>query len=75
MAETITVRGEGITVDLLLWRKYGVRSRSVVEATFALNPGLAALGPILPLGTLVTLADLPAAATKVDERLAISLFD
>lgn len=74
MAETITVRGEGITVDLLLWRKYGVRGRGVVEATFALNPGLAALGPILPLGTLVTLADLPA-APKVSERLAISLFD
>lgn len=74
MADTITVRGEGITVDLLLWRKYGVKGRALVEATFALNPGLAALGPFLPLGTTVTLADLPA-ASAVDERLAISLFD
>ncbi|WP_439604743.1 tail protein X [Shinella sp.] len=74
MAETVIVRGEGLTVDLLLWRKYGVKGRALVEATFALNAGLAALGPVLPLGTSVTLADLPA-APKVNERLAISLFD
>ena len=74
MPETITVRGEGITVDLLLWRKYGVRGRALVEQTFALSPGVAALGPVLPLGTVVTLADLPA-ASQVDERLATSLFD
>ena len=74
MAETVIVRGEGLTVDLLLWRKYGVKGKALVEATFALNAGLAALGPILPLGTSVTLADLPV-TPKVNERLAISLFD
>lgn len=74
MAETVIVRGEDLTVDLLLWRKYGVKGRALVEATFALNPGLAALGPVLPLGTSVILADLPA-APAVNDRLAISLFD
>jgi phage tail protein X len=74
MAETVIVRGEGLTVDLLLWRKYGVKGRALVEATFALNAGLAALGPVLPLGTSVTLADLRRRrrSTSVSR---ISLFD
>lgn len=58
--ETITIRGEGITLDLLLWRKYGVRGRELVETTLALNPGFAALGAFLPLLTQVTVPPLPA---------------
>jgi len=58
--ETITIKGEGITLDLLLWRKYGVRGRELVEATLALNPGLAGLGPFLPLLTDVVVPPLPA---------------
>ncbi len=59
MAETITVRGEGISLDLLLWRRYGVRGQALVEQALELNPGLSALGAILPLGTVVILPDLP----------------
>jgi len=58
--ETITIKGEGITLDLLLWRKYGVRGRELVEATLALNPGLASVGPILPMLTVVIVPPLPA---------------
>lgn len=60
MNETITIRGEGISLDLLLWRKYGVRGRELVVAALDLNPGLAAMGPILPLGTVVAVPPLPA---------------
>jgi phage tail protein X len=60
MNETITIRGEGISVDLLLWRKFGVRGRELVETVFDINPGLAALGPFLPLGTTVIVPPLPA---------------
>lgn len=62
MNETITIRGEGISLDLLLWRKFGVRGRELVEATLGLNPGLAALGAVLPLGTTVKVPPLPAAS-------------
>lgn len=73
MAETITVRGEGISLDLLLWRRYGVRGQSLVEEALDLSPGLAALGPLLPLGTMVTVPDLPPApATPV--RRIVSMF-
>lgn len=72
MAETITIRGEGITLDLLLWRRYGVRGQTLVEATLDLNPGLAALGPVLPLGTSVTIPDLPPATQPM--RRYVSMF-
>jgi phage tail protein X len=60
MSETITIRGEGISLDLLLWRKFGVRGRELVESALDLNPGLAALGPIIPMGTVVRIPPLPA---------------
>ena len=72
MPETITVRGENITLDLLLWRKYGVRGRSLLERTYDLNQDLALLGTVLPLGTMVTLPDL--AAETAEARQVVSLF-
>lgn len=59
---TVTVNGEGLVLDLILWRQYGVRGRDLLEATLELNPGLSALGLILPLGTIIILPDLPAAS-------------
>lgn len=49
---------QGDTVDQLCWRHLG-RTEAVVEAMLDINPGLAALGPILPAGTLVTLPAIP----------------
>lgn len=40
------------TVDALCMRTLG-RTAGVVEATLAINPGLAAKGPHLPAGTVV----------------------
>lgn len=59
MAETITIRGAGITLELLLHRRYGVRGRELVEAALRANPGLPLLGLELPLGTTVDIPDLP----------------
>lgn len=73
MAETFTVRGEGLTVDLVLWRKYGLRGRSLIEATLDANPGLGKLGPYLPLGTVFTIPNLPAETTPAVNR--VSLFN
>lgn len=73
MPKTITIRGDNISVDLLLWREYGVRGRALLEQTLDINPGLAALGPIIPHGQSVTLPDLPA-TSAVQSVPVISLF-
>ncbi|MDR5800064.1 tail protein X [Caballeronia sp. LZ001] len=48
---------QGDTVDLLCWRFYG-RTNGTVEAVLEANPGLADLGLVLPLGTLVNMPEL-----------------
>ena len=53
------------TVDLLCLRHLGATA-GVTEGTYRLNPGLAELGPIMPLGRQVILPDLPATATRVE---------
>lgn len=73
MHETIIVRGEGITLDLILWRRHGVRGQALVADTLSINPGLAALGPILPLGTSVIIPDLPPQPASPPVKL-VSLF-
>jgi phage tail protein X len=78
MATTIKVAGTRITVELLLWRhgkRRGTTSARLAE-TLNLNPGLAALGPFLPLGTKVVLPDLPPASQRATANApAVSLFD
>ena len=56
---------QGDTVDAICWRHYG-RTAGMTEEVYAANPGLAALGPLLPLGTQIELPDLPTrpAATR-----------
>lgn len=73
MAETIVIRGDGITLDLLLWRRFGRIGQSLVEATLALNPGLAALGVTLPLGTSIVLPEAPRASPY--RAQPVSLFE
>ena len=58
MAETVTIRGDNLTIDLVLWRKFGVRGVELVEKTMALNPGLTSA--YLPVGAVLELPDLPA---------------
>lgn len=45
---------EGDTVDMISFHRFGDVAGQV-EAILAFNPGLADLGPILPLGTIVNL--------------------
>ncbi|KZY95251.1 MULTISPECIES: tail protein X [unclassified Erythrobacter] len=52
---------EGDTLDLICWRELG-RTAGVVEAAVAANPGIADLGPVLPMGTPVVLPDVAIAA-------------
>ena len=59
MPEKITVRGVGLTVELLLHRKYGVRGRDLINEALRINPGLADQGAILLLGTTFLMPDIP----------------
>ncbi|WPZ28987.1 tail protein X [Sulfitobacter sp. OXR-159] len=60
---------EGDTVDLIVWKHYGRQSDGLVEAVLAANRGLAALGPILPLGTKVVLP--PAEEPRAQEAVRL----
>jgi phage tail protein X len=54
--EYLTVQGDFITADLLVWRRYKVPSYGIVEAMLDRNPHLARIhrnGPFLPVGTQV----------------------
>ncbi len=51
------------TIDSICWRYYG-RTAGVTELVLQANPTLAELGPIIPMGTLITLPDAPPAAPK-----------
>jgi len=57
MAETYVVRQEGLTLDLILWRRFGRQGPEIVSTVYSLNIGLAALGPILPFGTAFLIPD------------------
>lgn len=73
MAQTITIRRENMTLDLLLFQAYGAEGQAMVEQALALNPGLAALGPVIPLGTAVTIPDRPS-TDQFKARPVVSLF-
>ena len=60
-----TYRAEqGDTLDFICWKFYGQQS-GAVELVLDANPGLASLGPVIPVNTTITLPDLPKPATEV----------
>lgn len=69
---TIAQARQGDTLDGLLWRDFGL-DVAAVPATLAANPGLAALGAVLPAGTVIT---IPAATQTPAARPAtVQLWD
>ena len=51
--ENITVTGEGLTVSRLIWNRFQRSNPDALARIYDLNPNLAALGTILPVGTIV----------------------
>lgn len=51
--ETIVIKGDNLTADLVLWRKYRRATPGLTEQVYDLNPGLSASGPFLPVGASV----------------------
>jgi phage tail protein X len=72
--EPVTVTGQGVTVDLLIWRRFRRPIEGLTEQVLALNPGLAQLGPYLPPGTTVLLPLLQDAETP-PTREVVQLWD
>lgn len=70
MAEQLRAQ-QNDTVDAICWRHYG-RTAGVLEAVLDANPGLADHGPVLPIGLLITLPELQAAAP---DRQMVNLWD
>jgi len=73
MAATVPlVALQGDTLELLLWRERGLGPNDVA-GVLDLNPGIAALGATLPLGTVV---NVPADTTPTQTALPlIQLWD
>lgn len=63
---------QGDTADIIAARCYD-GDTTMTAAILAANPGLAALGPIIPAGTSVTLPARSAATATVTET--VSLWD
>jgi phage tail protein X len=61
----IYITKQGETVDLACWRYYG-RTYGVTEAVLAANTGLSALGPVLPMGTKMTMPEIKVQPTARD---------
>ena len=72
IVEPVTVEGEFITVSLIVWRRFKRPMPGLLEQILDLNPGLAALGPWLPVGTTL---DMPVPTPREPALLApISLW-
>lgn len=69
----LTVTGAPQPLDLLLFRRYGRETKGLVEQVYADNPGLAALGPVLPLGTDVAVTP-PTPPPAKPKRKVVQLY-
>jgi phage tail protein X len=67
----IVVSREQMTVDLIVWQTFGRQDGTLVERTFELNPGLAALGPFLPVGTELELPEASAERPALIETVRL----
>jgi phage tail protein X len=68
MSEEVIISQEGDTVDLIAFNRFG--RHGLETAILDANPGLAALGPVIPIGTRVI---IPLPATK-DRRSSTRLW-
>jgi phage tail protein X len=67
--ETYVTEGDGIPLDLIVWRRYRRQTPGLVEAILDMNYGLADQGPLLARGTTIKIPiDQPATPAQVALR-------
>lgn len=71
ITETVVVEGEGLTVSLLVWRKFRRPMPGLAERILDLNPRLSDLGPFLPIGTVVVVPIPIPRPTKIIEAVTL----
>ncbi len=72
MATRVYRASQNQRIDQICREVYGTEQDGVVDTVYAANPEILALGPVLPLGTLVM---LPIIERKVREYKIIQLWD
>lgn len=63
----------GMTLSKIVWRRFRAPHGDIVEKTLEANPGLAAMGPVLPYGTVFDLY-IPPPADQQNIRPVVRLF-
>lgn len=71
MSQTYQTR-DGDTLDEIAWRYYGAVNSSILRQVMDANPGIADIGPRLPLNVMVTLPEISVPATT---RKGVVLWD
>lgn len=66
VVETVVVQGQGLTVSLIVWRRFRRPMPGLVEAIYARNRELAESGPFLPVGATF---EMPIPIPRSQERL------
>ena len=66
---SVEISLENDTLDLIAYRVYGYVDADLLKALYAMNPEIAALGPILPARTQVKLIDTPPTPVSVKIQL------
>ena len=72
--KAIRVEGEGVTLSLMIWRFLNRQPPGYVEAVLDYNPGLAALGTFIPVGTVVVFP-LDAIPAATPSQAVVRLWD
>lgn len=74
MADVVYISKEGDMVDLICFRHYGY-TNGATEKVLDANPGLAALGPVIPGGTRIVLPDLGAPEKQSAAKETVRLWE
>jgi phage tail protein X len=65
MSDAIYYSSEGDTLDFICWKQYQQQA-GAVEAVLLSNPGLADVGPIIPINTRIVLPELSSPVTEAE---------
>ena len=68
VTETVIVEGFDVTIPLIVWRRWHRPMPGMVERILDSNPHLSHLGPVLPVGTRVT---IPIPPSETDEQVLL----